>query len=39
MLAHSGMLDIADSSIDIEKCKQEPEKAWEDWKEHEGKHR
>ena len=39
MLAHSGMLEAADSHVDVEKCKQDPEKAWEEWKEREGKHR
>lgn len=39
MLDHSGMLKATDSSIDISKCKQNPEKAWEDWKEQEGRHR
>jgi hypothetical protein len=39
MLAHSGMLDIAESAIDIAQCKQDPERSWEDWKEHEGRHR
>ncbi|KAJ9608329.1 hypothetical protein H2200_007317 [Cladophialophora chaetospira] len=39
MLAHSGMLDISESAIDIKKCKQDPERSWEDWKELEGRHR
>ena len=39
MLAHSGMIDIADSALDIEKCKQDPENAWEEWKEQESRHR
>lgn len=39
MLDHSGMLNAAESRIDIDQCRHEPERAWEDWKEHEGKHR
>lgn len=39
MLAHSGMLDISGSRIDVDRCKSDPERAWEDWKEHEGRHR
>src|SRR5689334_2159671 len=39
MLAHSGMLDAVETSIDNDKCKQDPDRAWEDWKEHESKHR
>ncbi|KAK5337768.1 hypothetical protein LTR98_005617 [Exophiala xenobiotica] len=39
MLAHSGMIDADDSSVDVSKCKQEPEKAWEDWKQREAKRR
>jgi len=39
MLAHAGMLEASDLSIDMARIQQEPEKAWEEWKEHEGKHR
>ena len=39
MLSHSGMLDIAESVTPIARCNQGTEKAWEDWKEHEGKNR
>ncbi|EXJ95359.1 hypothetical protein A1O1_00480 [Capronia coronata CBS 617.96] len=39
MLDHSGMLNAADSCINVDRCRHEPDKAWEDWKEHEGKHR
>ncbi|KIW44675.1 uncharacterized protein PV06_03129 [Exophiala oligosperma] len=39
MLAHSGMLDADDLSIDVSQCKQETEKAWEKWKQQEAKRR
>ncbi|KAK5078925.1 hypothetical protein LTR64_002655 [Lithohypha guttulata] len=39
MLAHAGMLDVSESSIDVNECKLDPEIAWGDWKEHEGRHR
>lgn len=39
MLAHAGMLDASDSRINIDECKLDPEIAWGDWKEHEGRHR
>lgn len=39
MLAHAGLLDISESHIDLGECKFDPEMAWGDWKEHEGRHR
>ena len=39
MLAHAGMLDVSESRIDVNECKLDPEIAWGDWKEHEGRHR
>jgi hypothetical protein len=39
MLSHAGMLEAFESHIDVSECQRDPEKAWEDWKEHEGKHR
>jgi len=39
MLAHSGMLDAGDLSLDLNQCQQGAEKAWEEWKVHEGKRR
>lgn len=39
MLSHSGMLDVSEVQIDINECKLDPAQAWEDWKEHEGRHR
>lgn len=39
MLSHAGMLDASDSRLDINDCKLDAERAWEDWKEHEGRHR
>lgn len=39
MLSHAGMLGASDSRIEITDCKIDPERAWEDWKEHEGRHR
>ncbi|OAG33974.1 hypothetical protein AYO21_11888 [Fonsecaea monophora] len=39
MLAHSGMLESDEWSTTIESRRQDPERAWEDWKEHEGRHR
>ncbi|KAL2440800.1 Transcription factor 1 [Exophiala dermatitidis] len=39
MLDHSGMLNAADLRIDIDTCRHDPEMTWEEWKEHEGKHR
>ncbi|KIV80229.1 hypothetical protein PV11_07744 [Exophiala sideris] len=39
MLDHSGMLKATDASMDVSRCKQDPEKAWEEWIEQEGRHR
>lgn len=39
MLAHAGMLDVSESRIDVNECRLDPEIAWGDWKEHEGRHR
>jgi len=39
MLAHAGLLDVSESRIDVNECKLDPEIAWGDWKEHEGRHR
>lgn len=39
MLAHAGILDTSDSHIDINECRLDPDIAWGDWKEHEGRHR
>ena len=39
MLAHAGMLEKSDGYFDIEDCRREPERAWEDWKDQEAKHR
>ncbi|OAP58408.1 hypothetical protein AYL99_07498 [Fonsecaea erecta] len=39
MLAHSGMLEFDEWSITLESRRQDPDRAWEDWKEHEGRHR
>lgn len=39
MLAHAGMLEKSDSHFDIEECRREPERAWEEWKDQEAKHR
>ena len=39
MLAHAGMLDVSESRINVNECKMDPEMAWGDWKEHEGRHR
>lgn len=39
MLQHGGLLDVSESRIDVNECKLDPEIAWGDWKEHEGRHR
>lgn len=39
MLAHAGTLDVSGLPIDMNECRLDPERAWEDWKEHEGRHR
>lgn len=39
MLSHAGLLDISDSHIDLSYCRREPEKAWAEWKEYEGRNR
>lgn len=39
MLAHSGMTDMSDASSDMENYKQDPDKAWERWKEIESRNR
>lgn len=39
MLSHAGMLDTSDSRIDINDCKLDADRAWDDWKDHEGRHR
>ena len=39
MLAHAGMLDKSDSHFDMEECRREPERAWEEWKDLESRHR
>ena len=39
MLAHAGMLEVSESRIDINECRQDPELAFSDWQEHESRHR
>jgi hypothetical protein len=39
MLAHAGMLEKSDNQFDTEWCRREPERAWEEWKDQESKHR
>lgn len=39
MLAHSGMTDISEPYLEMDHCIQNPEKAWEEWKELEGRNR
>ena len=39
MLAHAGMLERSEAHLDIDECRREPERAWEEWKEIESKHR
>lgn len=39
MLSHAGMLESRDASYQLQECRQEPERAWEQWKEFEGKNR
>ncbi|ETN39491.1 uncharacterized protein HMPREF1541_05717 [Cyphellophora europaea CBS 101466] len=39
MLAHAGMLEKSNCHYDLEECRREPERAWEEWKEQETRHR
>lgn len=39
MLDHSGLLESCDSQFEIEQCRRDPVRAWEDWKELESRHR
>ena len=39
MMTHAGMLDICNKRVDLNEARYDPEKAWEDWKETEGRHR
>ncbi|RMZ81630.1 hypothetical protein DV737_g2364, partial [Chaetothyriales sp. CBS 132003] len=39
MLSHAGMLERSDSYFDLEDCRREPQRAWEEWKDVESKHR
>ena len=36
---HAGMLERSSTHLDIEECRREPERAWEEWKEQESRHR
>lgn len=39
MLDHAGMLEKTGTHLEIDECRRDPERTWEDWKEQEGRHR
>ena len=39
MLGHAGMLEASSARPDLSECREDPEKAWEEWKEREGRNR
>ncbi|RMZ82251.1 hypothetical protein DV738_g1792, partial [Chaetothyriales sp. CBS 135597] len=39
MVSHAGLLERSDSYFDLEDCRREPQRAWEEWKDVESKHR
>lgn len=39
MLDHAGMFEKSSIHLDLEECRREPERAWEEWKENESRHR
>ncbi len=39
MLDHAGMFEKSRTHLDLEECRRDPERAWEEWKEIESRHR
>lgn len=39
MLDHAGLLEKSEFQLDNNQCRQDPERAWEEWKDQEGRHR
>lgn len=39
MLSHAGLLDKSEVQFGIDEVKRDPNSAWEEWKQHEAKHR